>query len=206
MGDRFFDFYKPLLTEQKLEDTIFTALDFETTGLYPGTDRIIEVGILNFNLKGEIYEYQSFIDPGRLIPSESSRISGITDEMVAGAPGMKDVIDTIFDHLKDNLVIAHNINFDYSFLKKEAENLNLEYSLEYGIDTVSLARRALKGHRSYSLQNLSQDLGFPLENAHRALDDARLCKLLFLECLSKIPSSGTITVRDLFLYSNTRLK
>ena len=207
MGEQFFDFFKPLLEEQHLGETSFTAVDFETTGLYPDTDRIIEAGLVKFDLKnGEIDSFSTMVNPERHIPSESSGISGITDDMVADAPVFGKVLDDIKGFLEGSLVIAHNLGFDYSFLRKEAGLAGREYTLEMGIDTVSLARRALKGHRSYSLQNMAKDLAFPVENAHRALDDARICMKLFKAALDNVDGAEEMTVKELFLFSNTRFK
>ncbi|MBI9103433.1 MAG: 3'-5' exonuclease [Spirochaetales bacterium] len=206
MSDQYFDFFTPPLKEQKLEDTVFTALDFETTGLYPDSDRVIEVGILKFDLKGEIDSFETLINPGRHIPSESSKISGISNDMVKDSPVMADVFKDIVKFIDGSLVIAHNINFDYSFLKKEAQLLGEEFKLDMGVDTVNLSRKALKGYQSYSLQNLAKYLHLSAGNAHRALDDSRLCMQLFLKALPNIENSSGMTVKELFLYSNTRLK
>ena len=206
MGDLYFDFYEIKQEEKKVKNAVFAALDFETTGLYPQDDRVVEVGIEKFNLNGTIESYGTLINPGREIPPESSRISGITGAMVKESPGMADVYNKIMDMLDGCLIVAHNINFDYQFLKKEAERLGYSYELSIGIDTIALARKALKGHRSYSLQNLAKDLNLPVENAHRALDDARLCRDVFRTALGAIENSPEMLLKDLFLFSNTRIK
>jgi len=161
---------------------------------------------VKFNFKGETDSFESLINPGRHIPSESSKISGISNDMVKDSPVMADVYNKIVSFLEGTLVIAHNINFDYSFLKKEAQLLGEEFQLDIGVDTVALARKALKGFQSYSLQNLAKYLHLPVENAHRALDDSRICMQVFLKALLSIENPGDMTVKEFFLYSNTRFR
>lgn len=206
MEDLFFDFYKPVLAEQKVKEVVFSALDFETTGLYPQNDRIIEIGLFQFTMKEKMKTLETFINPEIPIPLESSRISGINDSHVADAPVISLVLDSITQMLEGTVLVAHNLNFDYGFLKEAVAVHQKNYSMEVGIDTVALAKKVFPGRKSYSLQNLGQDLGLLKGNAHRALDDARLCGDLFILCLQNIPGVGEMTAKDLFLYSNTRLK
>jgi len=206
MGDQFFDFYEPLLEEKKVGEVEFSALDFETTGLYPDSDRIIEVGILRFRLDAETGSLESFIDPRIPIPLESSRISGINDSHVAGAPVLEEIIDRILALLEGTVVLAHNLNFDYGFLSRAVETTGRKYRMELGIDTVALAKQVYKGRTSYSLQNLAADLNLPRGTAHRALDDARLCAELFRSCLTGIPGCREMTAGELFRFSGTRMK
>lgn len=119
---------------------------------------------------------------------------------------MESLIPGILSFIEDTVPVAHNLNFDYGFLAAEASRAGRTYEMKWGIDTVSLARKLLKGHRSYSLQNLARDLELPVENAHRALDDAKLCRELFLRCLEKIENPREMTVESLFRLSNTRIK
>jgi len=206
LDDQFFNFYEVGIEDKKLHEIEFTAIDFETTGLYPEQDRIIEVGLVKFILNGEDLQFGSFVDPERPLPSKITEICGITQDDLSGAPKINDLMDGILEFLEGTLMIAHNINFDYGFLKKEASVCHKSFNIEYGIDTVAMAKKSFKGLQSYSLQNLARDLKLSIGEAHRALDDAILCKDLFLLSLNQIENYENLTVKELFHYSNTRIK
>ena len=206
MSDQFFNFYELEIHEKPLKETVFVALDFETTGLYPAVDRVIEAGLVKFTLKGVQETYETYVNPQQPLPAEASRISGITDEDLSGAPSMDMVFPRLKEMMENCVILAHNLNFDYGFLSAEAARLGETVSLKWGIDTVALAKTVYKGFPSYSLQNLASSLGLETFRAHRALDDARLCGELFLSCLSKIENSSEMLVEELFRLSQTRFR
>ena len=206
MEEQFFDFYQPRLEEKTLANTVFTVMDFETTGLSPMEDRIIEVGLMKFTLDEEGEGMESFVDPERPLPRNIQKLCGITPGDIQNAPRMERLIPRILSFLEDTVPVAHNLNFDYGFLAAEANRAGYSYRLKWGIDTVSLAKEMLKGQRSYSLQALAGALQLPAGNSHRALDDAKLCRRIFLLCLDKIKEFREISVKNLFSLSKTRIK
>jgi DNA polymerase III subunit epsilon len=206
LSDQFFSFYELEIHEKPLNEVVFVALDFETTGLYPAVDRVIEAGLVKFTLAGVQETFETCVNPQQLLPAEASRISGITEMDLVEAPTMNTVFPRIKEMLENCVILAHNLNFDYGFLSAEAQRLGETVSHQWGIDTVALSKTVYKGLPSYSLQNLASSLGINTFRAHRALDDARLCGELFLSCLSQIENSSEMLVEDLFRFSNTRFR
>jgi DNA polymerase-3 subunit epsilon len=186
MAEGFFDFYTERSEEQEIEKAVFVAFDFETTGLYPDRDRIIEIGAVKFNLQGAIEIYQHLVDPGIEIPEESIAIHQITNEMVKGKPGIQDLLPDFLKFIGDSILIAHNIKFDQGFLNAALADMGENPPTNRGIDTCNLSRRVVKGRRSYSLQNLAKYFAIPVNNAHRALDDAMICMELFKKIIARI--------------------
>lgn len=197
MEGRIPDLFTSFSAGGKAGGAVFAALDFETTGLDPRTDRVIEAGIVRFTLEGELECWERYINPGIPIPPDSTRISGIDDAHVAGAPDFFSAAPELLELLEGAVLVAHNLNFDYSFLRSELARMGSTGEFAFGVDTLALARKTLPGRKSYSLQNLAGDLGFSRGRAHRALDDARLCRDLFLFCGEKIPDFREMPVREL---------
>jgi DNA polymerase-3 subunit epsilon len=204
MTEGFFDFAQPLTEELFVSEAPFVAFDFETTGLYPDRDSIIEVGAVRFTLKGETERFESFIDPERPIPESSSDIHGITDDMVRGMPTIASILPRFIAFLGDSTLVAHNINFDLAFLDAAMTRCGMKPLKNPIVDTCSLSRKVLKGHPSYALQSLAKDLGFVIGNAHRALDDAELARLLLVRNLEAVQGIESFTVAKLVTYSNSR--
>lgn len=163
---------------------MFSIVDLETTGGKAGRDRITEVAIINFDGENIEEEFSSLINPERKIPSHITRLTGITESMVADAPKFYEVAKKIVEMTKGRTFVAHNVGFDYNFLKHEFADLGYTFSLKK-LCTVRLARKALPGHPSYSLGKICERLGIALKNRHRALGDARATTELFKLILEK---------------------
>ena len=143
------------------------ALDLETTGLNPSSDEIIEVGLARFR-DGEVVEvYQSLVKPSIPIPSDITHLTNIHQEDVDDAPGIDEILPAMRSFFADTTVIAHNVGFDRSFLRKHDLLARNE-----AIDTFELASIVLPSAPRYSLGSLVSQLDINLERAHRALDDA----------------------------------
>lgn len=150
------------------------ALDLETTGLDIETDAIIEIGAVRFS-NGEVTaEFTQLINPGFVIPAETTHITGIHQEDLRRAPLLTDVLPTITDFVGDAPVIAHNVGFDIGFMRRFG---TLKANIP--LDTFELASIMMPRVPRYSLSGLTEILGIDLENAHRALDDARATALLY---------------------------
>jgi len=149
----------------------YIVLDLETTGISPEFEVITEIGGARIS-HGEVVEtFSELVNPGKSIPANIVAITGITDEMVAKAPSIEEVLPKFIDFCGDLPILGHNVAFDYSFLKTAAKKLGLSYE-KYGLDTLVLSRALLERQKSYSLSNLISALGIHRENAHRGLDDA----------------------------------
>ncbi len=192
------------MVELTYRDARFCFIDFETTGLYPKTDAIIEAGALLVSGGTVLRRFQSFVNPGRPIPESSIAIHGIRDEMVADAPYIADVLPEILSLIQDAVIVAHNVNFDLSFLKSACESSGLQAPDVRAIDTCSFARVELKGEKSYSLQNLAQKYQLDGKQFHRALDDAEVCSRLLSHIVDTIPDGRDMPVKKLIRLSRTR--
>jgi ATP-dependent DNA helicase DinG len=151
------------------------AIDLETTGLDPMKDEIIEVGAVRMRDGEVIDEYSTMVDPKIPIPTITTNLTGITEQDVKGAPVIDDILPQIAAFTGDTPVIAHNITMDMGFLQdRHGILLNNQR-----IDTYDLASVLIPNAPRYNLNSLTQQVGITLENAHRALDDARATILLY---------------------------
>ncbi len=162
----------------------FIALDIETTGLERDTNDIIEVGLALFENELLKDTYSSFIKPNTNIPKRIEELTGISNEAVEHAPKINEVVNDIKEFIGNNIIVAHNANFDIYFLKKHIHDLNNEVA-----DTLLLSRILLPQEHRFSLSMLIELFGLENQNAHRALYDAIACGELFLKL---IPFGGGI--------------
>lgn len=163
---------------------MYAIVDIETTGGFAGKSRITEIAIFLHDGESIVDSYETLINPGQYIPSYITGLTGISQEMVSEAPAFDDVSEKIFHMLKDRVFIAHNVHFDYSFLKKEFENLSLNFNPRR-LCTVRLSRALFPGLRSYGLGNLCEQLGITIRNRHRAGGDAEATAVLFDKLIKK---------------------
>ncbi len=163
---------------------MYSIIDIETTGGSATNSRITEIAIYIFDGKRIVKEYQSLINPCRQIPYNITKLTGITDEMVAEAPLFKDIAEEILKITNNQIFVAHNVNFDYNFIKAEFNRIGIQFRRKK-LCTVRLSRKILPGKLSYSLGRLCESLGIILNNRHRAAGDARATTLLFGLLLQK---------------------
>lgn len=162
---------------------MFAIIDIETTGGSPKTEKITEIAIYVHDGLNIVDEFVSLINPEVTIPYFITGLTGITNEMVADAPRFFEVAKTIVEKTEGMVFVAHNVHFDYSFIRNEFKSLGYEYHRKT-LDTVRLARRIIPGLPSYSLGKLCKQLGIPLDNRHRASGDALATVRLFEYLLS----------------------
>ncbi len=150
------------------------AVDLETTGFDPETDRIIEIGAVRFRLTSDGAEpgerFSTFVDPGRDIGSTITRLTGIRDGDLVGAPRAADAVARFAAFAGDGVFVGHNVGFDLSFLEQNGFAPGAQW-----LDTADLASMLLPRAPSYALQRLAADDGIVPAFAHRALDDALTC-------------------------------
>lgn len=161
------------------------ALDIETTGLDPRRDAIIEIGAVYFDGEKVAGTWQSLINPQRSVPALITQLTGITNEMVAGAPVLKDVIQNFADFVGNRPIIGHNISFDLSFLRLHTPLKDNPVN-----DTFEIASVLLPTAPRYSLSALVDRLDLHNLNPHRAQDDAEATLAVFnrlAEEAAKIP-------------------
>jgi len=169
---------------------MYAIVDIETTGGYADNHRVTEIAIIHHDGMQITDRFQTLINPGRRVPLFITGLTGITNEMVREAPVFEDVAHEIFDHLKEKVFVAHNAHFDYSFLKKEFNDVGIPWSARK-LCTVKLSRKIVPGLDSYSLGRLAESLGITIEDRHRAGGDADATARIF-DLLLKRDESGVI--------------
>ncbi|MDO1445735.1 exonuclease domain-containing protein [Rhodocytophaga aerolata] len=157
---------------------MYAIVDIETTGSRPTEDKITEIAIVLHDGQKVVDSFTSLINPGRSIPYEITQLTGITNEMVREAPRFHEVARRIVEFTEGKVFVAHNVRFDYSFLKSEFHSLGYNYQRKT-LCTVRLSRKLLPGFPSYSLGKLCSSLKIPLTNRHRAYGDAEATSKLF---------------------------
>ena len=150
----------------------YVVVDIETTGGRSDTHRITEIGMVKVVAGKVVDTWQSLINPERPIPPAITRLTGITNDMVAHAPTFAAVADDVEAFTEDAIFVAHNVNFDYGFIRQEFARLE-RYYRRPKLCTVQLMRKTHPGLASYALAALSQHFNIPLESHHRALHDAK---------------------------------
>lgn len=156
---------------------MYAVVDLETTGGSYRHDKITEVAIFITDGSRIVKSWSSLINPGCPIPAHITRITGIDNHMVADAPAFHEVAKTIVKLLEGRVFVAHNVNFDYQFLRESFAGLGFTFEKER-LCTVQASRRIIPGHASYSLGKLCYALEIPLMNRHRAAGDAEATALL----------------------------
>ena len=169
---------------------MYAIVDIETTGGHASASSITEVAIILHDGKNIEGKYHTLVNPQVNIPRYITAITGITTEMLADAPLFEQVADKIFNLLQDRVFVAHNVNFDYSFLKHHLGSNGYDLDTRK-LCTVRLSRKIYKGLQSYSLGNLCRDLDISIEDRHRAMGDANATAVLF-EKLCRDDNEGLI--------------
>jgi len=156
----------------------YVVFDIETTGFSAVYDKIIEIGAVKIE-NGVITErFSKFVNPKRPIPYKIEKLTGINDQMVMNAEGIEIIISEFIEFSKDCVMVAHNAEFDMSFIMKNAKDNGYDFT-KTTIDTVSLARFLLPNLSRYKLDSVAKALNISLLNHHRAVDDAECTAEIF---------------------------
>ncbi|MCS6929378.1 MAG: exonuclease domain-containing protein [Saprospiraceae bacterium] len=151
---------------------MYAIVDVETTGGSARYERVIEIAIVLYDGRRIVDTFSTLLYPERSIPWNITRVTGITDEMVANAPRFFEVARRIVEMTREAIFVAHNVSFDYGFLREEFARLGYTYTCRQRLCTVRLARKVFPGLPSYSLDHLRVHFGIDSGRSHRALDDA----------------------------------
>lgn len=172
----------------------YTVFDVETTGMSPVHNRIIEIGAVRIEHDGSTSTFQTLIHPETTISYQITRLTGITNEMVANAPIFAEIGGEFLDFIAGSKLVAHNARFDLAFLMESLSRTPDLPLWEHGAyDTLMLSRKAFPGLPSYSLQNLKHalQLGENVDGtAHRALYDAEITMELFHKVMHQLHQFG----------------
>ena len=164
--------------------------------------RVIEIGAVKFDQSGRTIDtFQELINPGVPIPVETTAVHGITDADVREAPSIDHVLQKFFLFIgdKDNVLIAHNAQFDAGFLGEEMERTSLPKPENMILDTLSISRRILRGFESHSLGFLAREFEVDARGHHRALADSIIVKEVFLRLVDRLEGVGSF--EDLLQYT-----
>ena len=174
----------------------FVAIDLETTGLNPAEHEIIEIAWVRFERGVIVESFSSLVRPKQPIPHRITELTGISDDEVASAPSIEEVLPEVLEALSGRTVVAHNASFDRGFLETAASRMGLAVMDVAWVDSLEAARRAWPGLASYSLSHLRHWLGLPLDQEHRALSDAKAAGQVWLLALQtgKVALTNVITV------------
>lgn len=174
------------------QNSKYSVIDLETTGSNSFGQKIIEIGIINYDGDKVEEVWSTLINPEKSISHGITMITGITNEMVVDAPKFYEVAKKIVEMTEGRVFVAHNVFFDYRFLQREFQDLGYTYKRDV-FCTCKTARNVFLGLPSYSLKNLCEHFKIKRKAAHRALSDAEDC----LEVFKLIAKSHEIkTIRE----------
>lgn len=166
-------------------ETDFVVCDVETTGMSPAGSRVTEICMLKVRDGKIVDSYESLVNPQQYIPSEITRLTGITNAMVYSAPPMAAIAGEIAAFLEGAFFVAHNASFDWGFVSAELARAQVTPPASVVLCTVKLARRVFPGLKSYRLSAVTATLGIPLNGAHRARADTEATAKLFAMLLQQ---------------------
>ena len=156
----------------------FVVFDLETTGFTAGPDKITEIAGVKIKNGEIIDEFSTFVNPERPIPKQVQELTNITNDMVKDAETIDTALPRFLNFCKGSILVAHNAKFDLSFINYFAEKLGLEKP-KYTIDTLAVAREQFESYENHKLGTIAENLEISLEDAHRAINDARATAIVF---------------------------
>jgi DNA polymerase III subunit epsilon len=177
---------------------MYAIIDIETTGSYAAANGITEVAVYIHDGTRVVKHFETLVNPQQSIPRYITALTGIDNEAVADAPVFDEIADMLFDLLQQNIFVAHNVNFDYSFIKHQLKNSGYDLTAKK-ICTVRLGRKIFPGLPSYSLGNLCRSLNIDIANRHRAGGDAKATVRLFEHYLAH---NGEVFINDMLRKSS----
>lgn len=167
---------------------MYVIVDIETTGGNKNTGRITEIAAIKHDGRKTVDTFETLVNPETPIPDFIRRLTGITDEMVQSAPTFAEIASEFDRFTANTIFIAHNVNFDYRFIREEFRKLGRDFSRRK-LCTVQLSRRTFPGLPSYSLNKLAKELRIGLDGHHRAGVDARATAKIFQKIVDKESTS-----------------
>ena len=192
------DDLKEIVTNSKNQslDDSYVVFDLETTGFSPNTCKIIEIGAVKVE-NGTITErFSEFVNPQVPIPFKIEELTGIRDDMVMGAETIEEILPRFMEFCEGCVMIAHNAEFDMSFIRKNCMDLDIPCNHTVG-DTVAMARILLPALHRFKLDTVAKALKISLENHHRAVDDAECTAHIFVKFIEMLKERHIETLNDL---------
>jgi DNA polymerase-3 subunit alpha (Gram-positive type) len=177
-------------------DDEFVAFDLETTGLYSETDRITEIGAVLVKNGRILSKFQTFVDPEMPIPFEITRLTGIRDTDVQGAPKESEAVGAFLEFIGNRVLAAHNADFDMGFITAACDRMGRDFN-STSIDTLVLSQNLLPDLKKHSLDSAASYLGLPEFQHHRAVDDATTGADLLFAFFQRLKKQGVNQVSDI---------
>ena len=187
-----------------LTDIKFACLDTETTGLSPKEGgKICEIAVSVSRNGRKLEEFTTLLNPGMPMHPDVIAIHGITNDMVKDAPAFADILPRLLAMLDGCVLVAHNAEFDLSFLRSETASCGLRLPDYPVLDTLKLARKNGRFHRN-NLGVIAASLGISAEGAHRAMADVRMTEKILYNFLHEFARCGVCTLEELQQYQFKR--
>ncbi|MCR4781953.1 MAG: PolC-type DNA polymerase III [Lachnospiraceae bacterium] len=189
---------KKIVTNPKDQnlDSSFVVFDLETTGFNSDKDKIIEIGAVRFEGGNITDRFSEFVNPNQPIPYRITELTSIDDSMVKDAPPIEEILPRFIEFCEGAVTVAHNAEFDMSFIRSYCKKLGLECPETY-MDTVEMARMALPNLSNYKLDRVAKALNVSLENHHRAVDDAECTAHIFEKLCEDFKNRGLYSLNDI---------
>ncbi|MCC6315235.1 MAG: GIY-YIG nuclease family protein [Thermomicrobiales bacterium] len=170
----------------------FVAIDVETTGLKPSSQRIVEIAAIRYADGEEIERFESLVNPGRRLPKYVAELTGLDDATLAEAPPFSDVAEQVLAAIGGALLVGHNVGFDIAFLNAELQRLGRPILINERLDTMGLAVRLMPGTRKPGLQTVAEKLGVVARSSkrHRAGMDAAIAAGVALQLAEHARQAG----------------
>ncbi|MEA4987463.1 MAG: PHP domain-containing protein, partial [Anaerovorax sp.] len=182
----------------------YVVFDLETTGLSPTVNEIIEIGAVKVKNKVIVDEFLTFVKPSiSHLPEKITELTGITDDMIKDAPTLDHIFDKFMDFIGELPLVAHNADFDVSFIRVACAKRGKEFS-NPKVDTLYMARTLLKDLKRHKLNLVANALGVALENHHRAVDDAKAAAGIMIKLFEKMEEAGFNQLNDIEKVNGTK--
>jgi DNA polymerase III epsilon subunit family exonuclease len=172
------------LLDRSLAELEFIAFDTETTGLVPARERVVELSGVRFRLDGELDTFESLVNPGCPIPEAAARVHGIRDPDVVDQPRVDHALRAFIEFAKGAVLLAHNAEFDVSFLAHEAARHDVALPPLPVLDTVEISRTLRSDLPNHKLETISKALDCAAPTYHRALADSQTLMQTFLKLIA----------------------
>ena len=174
-------------------DGEYVAFDLETTGLHRH-DTIIEIGAVLMKNGEELDRFQTFVDPGQNLHPKTVELTGITDEMLRGAPTIDQVLPQLKAFVGDRVLVAHNADFDINFVRRACEDLGMQWAMT-SLDTLTISQNILPHLSRYRLDVVAKEFDLADFNHHRAGDDALVCGKIAARLFAMLEERGVRNIQ-----------
>ena len=173
----------------------FVVFDLETTGFSNKNDKITEIGAVKVKNFEIVDRFNELINPEKDISYKVQELTGITNDLIKDKPTIEEILPKFMEFVGDSVLVAHNAEFDIGFINQKCKEMNIEFKNK-SVDTLMLARILLPHLKRFKLNNLTKELGVPLHNHHRAVDDAAATAQIFIKFLDMLQKKGAKKLSD----------